>query len=202
MKNLKKINIGLILTIIVVLAVVIYSISIENQRKNSKEEIQKSCEEYIDLIDKYMVLPESAQVLGEDAKSINLDDYKSELENELKSVMVNDSAVMIEKTIVSDYVEKDLLDTSTFVTSYDKKIEKIKSYEFDGNQVTVVLESKITIKHKYSDVNMETGEPQERIKEDTYDQVRDTITLEKKDGKWKVVFSNLDFGGSEYRNAM
>lgn len=202
MKNLRKINIGLVLTIIIVLAVVIYSIVIENQRKSSKEEIQRSCEEYIDLIDKYLVLPENAQVLGEDAKNVNLDGYKSELEKELKSVMVNDSAVMIQKTIVSDYAEKDLLNTSTFVTSYDKKINKVKSYSFDGNQVTVVLDTKITIKHKYADVNMETGEQQERIKEDSYDKIIDTITLEKKDGKWKVVYSNLDFGGSEYRNAM
>lgn len=202
MKNLKKINVGLVLTIIIVLAVVIYSIVIENQRKSSKEEIKKSCVEYVDLIDKYLVLPESAQVLGEDVKNVNLDGYKSELENELKSVMVNDSAVMIQKAIVSDFAEKDLLNTSTFITSYDKKINKVKSYSFDGNQVTVVLESMIKIKHKYSDVNMETGEQQERIKEDSYDKVTDTITLEKKDGKWKVVYSNLDFGGSEYRNAM
>ena len=49
MKILKKINLGLVLTIIVVLAVGIYSINVEGQRKNSKEEIRKSCEEYIDL---------------------------------------------------------------------------------------------------------------------------------------------------------
>ena len=202
MKVLKKINLGLVLTIIVVLAVVIYSINVEGERKSSKEEIRKSCEEYIDLIDKYVVLPESAQVFGEDVKNVKLDDYFAEMEGKLKEVMVSDSAVSIEKSIVSDYAQRDLLNTTTFVTSYDKEIIKIKSYEFDGNQVTVAFESRIKIKQKYMDFNAETGESTEKVKEDTIDGLRETITLEKKEGKWKVVYSDLNFGESEYRNAM
>ena len=202
MKVLKKINLGLVLTIIVVLAVVIYSINVEGERKSSKEEIRKSCEEYIDLIDKYVVLPESAQVFGEDVKNVKLDDYFAEMEGKLKEVMVSDSAVSIEKSIVSDYAQRDLLNTTTFVTSYDKEIIKIKSYEFDGNQVTVAFESRIKIKQKYMDFNAETGESTEKVKEDTIEGLRETITLEKKDGKWKVVYSDLNFGESEYRNAM
>ncbi|MBR2705091.1 MAG: hypothetical protein IKE91_06465 [Clostridia bacterium] len=202
MKILKKINLGLVLTIIVVLAVVIYSINVEGQRKSSKEEIRKSCEEYIDLVDKYAVLPESAQVFGEDVKKVNLDDHFAEMEGKLKEVMISDSAASIENSILSDYVQRDLLNTTTFVTSYDKQIVKIKSYNFDGNQVTVSFEAKINIKQKYMDVNTETGESKERVKEDTIEGIRDTITLEKKDGKWKVVYSDLNFGDSELSNAM
>ena len=79
MKNLKKINLGLLLTIITLLAVTIYSINIEAQRKSSKDEIKKTCEEYIDVVDKYLVLPEDAQVLGEDVKNVNLDIFKSDM---------------------------------------------------------------------------------------------------------------------------
>ncbi len=202
MKNLKKINLGLVLTILVILAIVIYSISVEGQRKSSKEEIRKCCEEYVDLVDKYAVLPESAQVFGEDVKKVNLDAHFAEMEEKLKEVMVSDSAASIENSILSDYVQRDLLNTTSFVTSYDKQIVKIKSYDFDGNQVTVAFEAKINIKQKYMDVNTETGESKERVKEDTIEGIRDTITLEKKDGKWKVVYSDLNFGDSEYSNAM
>lgn len=202
MKKLKKINLGLVLTLIVLIAVVIYSINVEGQRKSSKEEIRKCCEEYVDLIDKYLVLPESAQVFGEDVKGIKLDSHYEEMENKLKEVMLNESAVKIERAILSDYVERDLLNTTTFITSFDRQIIKIRSYDFDGNQVTVTFDSKINIKQKYIDVNVETGEKQERVKESNVEGVRDTITLEKKDGKWKVVYSEFVFDESGYRNAM
>lgn len=202
MKMFKKINIGLVLTIIVVLAVIVYSISVEAQRKNSKEEIRKTCEEYISLVDKYMVLPEDAQQLGAEAKNINIDNYKNNMVNDLKGVMVSEQAAEIQKTIITDITEKDLLNTSNFATNYDRKITKIKSYEFDGNQVTVVFESKITSKQKYLDVNPENGEKKERVKENSSDVKGDTITLEKKDGKWKVVYSNLTYGFDNYTNVM
>ena len=147
-------------------------------------------------------MPESAQVFGEDVKKVNLDDHFAEMEGKLKEVMISDSAASIENSILSDYVQRDLLNTTTFVTSYDKQIVKIKSYNFDGNQVTVSFEAKINIKQKYMDVNTETGESKERVKEDTIEGIRDTITLEKKDGKWKVVYSDLNFGDSELSNAM
>lgn len=202
MKNLKKINLGLILTIITILAVVIYSVNLEAQRKSSKEDIRKSCEEYISIVDKYIVLPEELQKIEEDPKSVNLDDYNANMEQDLREAMVSESAVEIQKTILSDIAEKDLLNTSTFIISYDRKIKKINSYNFDGNQVTVTFESKITTKQKYLDVNIETGEKQEKVKENNCEVEGDMITLEKKDGKWKVVYSNFDYGFNNHTNAM
>ena len=202
MKNLRKINIGLVLTIITILAVVIYLINVENQRKNSKEEIRKSCEEYINVVDKYIVLPEEARVFGESTKDVKLDDYYKNMEDELKGAMVTDSAALIQKSIMKDYLERDLLNNSIYTTEYDRKITKIKSYEFDGNQVTVVFDSKVTIKQKYVDVNTENGEQQEKTKENSFDIIGDTITLEKKDGKWKIVYSNLEYQFDNYNNRM
>ena len=202
MKNLKKINLGLLLTIITLLAVTIYSINIEAQRKSSKDEIKKTCEEYIDVVDKYLVLPEDAQVLGEDVKNVNLDIFKSDMEKELKEKMISDSAVKIQKEILTDYAENDLLNTEVITTSFDRKITKIKSYSFEGDQVTVSFDAKITIKQKYYEVNPENGEKQEKVREESRDAKSDMITLEKKDGKWKVVYSNFDYALSSYSNPM
>ena len=202
MKNLKKINLGLLLTIITLLAVTIYSINIEAQRKSSKDEIKKTCEEYIDVVDKYLVLPEDAQVLGEDVKNVNLDSFKADMEKELKEKMISDSAVKIQKEILTDYAENDLLNTEVITTSFDRKITKIKSYSFEGDQVTVSFDAKITIKQKYYEVNPENGEKQEKVREESRDAKSDMITLEKKDGKWKVVYSNFDYALSSYSNPM
>ena len=202
MKNLKKINLGLVLTIITLLAVTIYSINIEAQRKSSKDEIKKTCEEYIDVVDKYLVLPEDAQVLGEDVKNVNLDIFKSDMEKELKEKMISDSAVKIQKEILTDYAENDLLNTEVITTSFDRKITKIKSYSFEGDQVTVSFDAKITLKQKYLEVKPENGEKQEKAREESRDAKSDMITLEKKDGKWKVVYSNFDYALSSYNNPM
>ena len=71
MRILKKINKGLILTIIVLVVLIIYLTNVEKQRGADKPAIQKACEEYIALTDKYVVLPEEMQTFtGEISKVI------------------------------------------------------------------------------------------------------------------------------------
>ena len=64
------------------------------------------------------------------------------------------------------------------------------------------FDAKITIKQKYYEVNPENGEKQEKVREESRDAKSDMITLEKKDGKWKVVYSNFDYALSSYSNPM
>lgn len=193
MKFFKKINIGLILTIIVLLAVVIYSINVENNRKNSKEDIKKACENFIEISNKYSILPTEYQVIGEDGKNVDLSAYYSEIKNELNKIAINESATNIQKNIISDNLESQLLNTSSFITEFDKKIVKITSYSFDGNQVSVTFNTKTTVKQKYQDINSETGEPIEKVKESSFDNEDESITLERKDGNWKIVCGNLSY---------
>ena len=193
MKFLKKINIGLVLTIIVLLAVVIYSINVENNRKNSKEDIKKVCENFIEISNKYSILPTEYQVIGEDGKNVDLSAYYSEIKNELNKITTNESATNIQKNIISDNLESQLLNTSSFITEFNKKIVKITSYSFDGNQVSVTFNTKTTVKQKYQDINSETGEPIEKVKESSFDNEDESITLERKDGNWKIVCGNLSY---------
>lgn len=193
MKFFKKINIGLVLTIIVLLAVVIYSINVENNRKNSKEDIKKACENFIEISNKYSILPTEYQVIGEDGKNVDLSAYYSEIKNELNKITTNESATNIQKNIISDNLESQLLNTSSFITEFDKKIVKITSYSFDGNQVSVTFNTKTTVKQKYQDINSETGEPIEKVKESSFDNEDESITLERKDGNWKIVCGNLSY---------
>lgn len=193
MKFFKKINIGLVLTIIVLLAVVIYSINVENNRKNSKEDIKKACENFIEISNKYSILPTEYRVIGEDGKNVDLSAYYSEIKNELNKITTNESATNIQKNIISDNLESQLLNTSSFITEFNKKIVKITSYSFDGNQVSVTFNTKTTVKQKYQDINSETGEPIEKVKESSFDNEDESITLERKDGNWKIVCGNLSY---------
>ncbi len=193
MKFIKKINIGLVLAIIAILAVVVYSVNLGNERKLAKEDIKKSCENFIDLTDKYYTLPTEYQVIGEKSSEVNLDNYYTEMENELKSKTINNEIANLQKTLLSEYLKNQLVDTSKITVSFNREITKISNYVFDGNQVTVSFSSKITTKQKYNDINQETGELSEKIRENTFEIQNESITLEKKDGTWKVVYADLQY---------
>ena len=109
MKFIKKLNIGLVLAIIAILAVIIYSVNIENERKASKQEIKKSCEEFISITDKYYTLPENYQTIGEKSQDVDLTNYYTEMENELKTKMISDSATKLQKTILTEYLKNQLV---------------------------------------------------------------------------------------------
>lgn len=193
MKFIKKLNIGLVLAIIAILAVIIYSVNIENERKASKQEIKKSCEEFISITDKYYTLPENYQTIGEKSQDVDLTNYYTEMENELKTKTINDSATKLQKTILTEYLKNQLVDTSKITVSFKREITKISEYKFDGNQVTVTFNSKVTIKQKYKDMNIEDNTSKEKVNETTFDTEGDTITLEQKDGVWKIVYADLQF---------
>ena len=76
---MKKINKGLILAIIVLLALTIYLVNVENQRKADKPDIKAVCEEFIALTDKYSVLPEEMQNLGEKQDESKIVEYVKQM---------------------------------------------------------------------------------------------------------------------------
>lgn len=188
MKILKKINIGLVLAIITILAVVIYCVNLESSRKSAKQDIKKVCEEFIDLSDKYSKLPEEYQNVGGDLKQVNLDVYYSQLETELKEKMKNDAVVKIEKSVLEEKLKKQLYDLSKITIDVNTEITKISSYKFNGDEVTVTFNTKVTTKQKYLD---DENKISEKINETNYED--DSIVLQQIDGKWKIVLADLGY---------
>ena len=202
MKGLKKINIGLLLTIITVVLVVAYCIHVENARKAAKEDIINACNTYIEATDKFAYLPEEYQVIGIKKSDVNLDDYDNRLEKTLKQYTVNDGVANIEKTVISQIVETQLMDSDGVVVDFDRKIVNFNSFQFSGNQVTVTFNSKIVVKKKYMSVDPETGEQTEKVGEIRHNAQDESIVLEKSGNEWKIVYSNLNYigGGSSNNN--
>lgn len=189
MRILKKINKGLILTLIVLLVLIIYLVNVEKQRKAEKEDIKKACEEFISFTDKYSVLPEEMQTLTEEALESKLDDYKKEMKTELQKLMIqNEKSVKIQHQILSSNLENGY-NLAEIRTKWERKIIKISNYAFEGDQVTVTFKSKVETSTKRLN---EENEEQER--QDSFDAPNDEIVLQKVDGKWKIVYSNLQFG--------
>ena len=188
MKVLKKINKGLILTIIVLAALLIYISSIEKQRNSDKPDIRKACEEFIALTDKYVVLPEDMQKSEVSEEKVN--EYVNQMKNDVEKVMIsNTEALKIQEQVIENNL-RDSYNALDVRSKVSRKIKKINGYEFDGNQVTVKLNNQVEI------VTKVFAEIESTKETETFEASSDEIILQKVDGKWKIVYSNLQFDGS------
>lgn len=186
MKIFRKINKGLILTLIVLLILVIYVASVEKQRNADKPDIKKACEEFIKLTDKYSVLPNDMQTLDEKTET-NINEYTEQMQKDLKEIMIsNDEALKIQQQVL----EKNLKNGYNKLearTKQERKIQKVEKYVFDGNQVTVNLRNQVEIEIKV------INGIEEHTENKTVYAYDDEIILQKVEGKWKVVYSNLQY---------
>lgn len=187
MKILKKINKGLILTILVLVVLIIYFVNLEKQRDKDKPDIKKACEEFISFTDKYAVLPEELQTLQNEIPEEKVEDYIIQMKKDLTNFMIdNPEAINIQQKSL-EYNLKSGYDVLQVRTKLSRKIQKISSYQFENNQVTVMLEDNIEEIVKTSDGN------KEYTKSNEVSVNEDEIILKKVDGNWKVVYANLQF---------
>lgn len=198
MKFLKKINKGLILTIIVIVLLVIYLVNIEVKRSAEKPNIEKIAKEYVELVDKYAVLPEEYQKIyskiknDDEANEIDekldkaIEEQLSKFDEELKTKMVdNKTAKEQQKNIIESIISSNNDLKKNVMTKYDREIKKIKKYEFDEDQVTVTFDSNLENETKYMEGK------KEKTKKNTQKFEDESITLKYENGTWKVVYADL-----------
>lgn len=192
MKVLKKINKGLILTIIVLAALLIYISSIEKQRNSDKPDIRKACEEFIALTDKYVVLPEDMQTFTGKISKEDEEKLKKQLKEELEKYMIkDDESIEMQSKYLFDELNKSYNTENQLKTGNKRIMTKILGYQFEGNQVTVQFNSSVEMNYKYIEDDIE------KEKKDILSGTKDEITLQKYNGQWKVVYSNMQFDNND-----
>jgi len=208
MKFLRKINKGLILTIIVLIVLIVYLINVEAKRNSEKPNIEIAVKEYINLINKYAVMPEEYQkvygysLIVDEKKQNEIDNAKEEqlkkFENELKQYSINNENVLnIQIEMLRRLIDNKNDFINNVITKYDKKITKINKYAFDDDQVIVSFNSEVETEVKYLE-GME-----EKAKLDEQECNNESITLKFVDGKWQIVYADLTiFNGNNYINYM
>ena len=187
MKFLKKINKGLILTVIVLVVLILYFNNLEKQRDKDKPDIKKACEDFIELTDKYSVLPVELQTLQDNIPEEKVDDYIKQMKKDLADVMIdNQESINIQQKILEENLKYgyNVLEVRT---NLSRKIQNVSSYQFENNQVTVSLKDNVEETIKTSD-GLE-----EYDKNNEFEASEDEIVLQKVDGKWKIVYANLQF---------
>ena len=187
MKVLKKINKGLILTILVLIVLVIYFSNLEKQRASDKTDIKKACESFIELTDRYSVLPEELQTLKGEVPEDKVKEYTNQMKKDLTEIMIdNQESVNIQQKILEESLRNGYSEGQVR-TNWSRKIQKVSSYQFEKNQVTVSLKDNIEETIKTSDGIEEYN------KDNEFEASKDEIVLQKVNGKWKVVYANLLF---------
>lgn len=188
MKIWKKINKGLILTIIVVVILIIYLEQVERQRELDKTAIRTACNEYIKMVDSLIILPEDLQEYSQNLTQEAENKLKENINNELKKVMIdNQDAIDIQSQFIYETLKQ--ANENKITTKCNKTIEKITKYEFDGDQVIVNFSSNLNT--SYKQMNLETNTEEE--KENIQSIYGEEITLQKIGGLWKIVYSNLNY---------
>ncbi|MEG2310450.1 MAG: hypothetical protein RSB76_00515 [Clostridia bacterium] len=205
MKLLKKINKGLVLTVLVLAILITYLIFLESSRNNEKLIIDTACANFIDIVDKYSLLPQKYATVNKSIPDDELKLYFKQMHEELSKYTLNKEVENNLCKMIENKLQTELL--STFVTTnYDRKILKVNKYIFDDKQVTVNLTCLLNTEVK-SLLNKEFDVLTKKyIGEETIDKksskVNATITLKKVNNEFKIVsmvmFENLNKGGVSF----
>lgn len=200
MKLFKKINRGLIVTTVVLAAVVIYLVTLWIAQGKEKPVVEEICQKYINTAVSYEMLPEKYRKDTPDINKEELDSYISSMTTDLKAFYTDKEQTY--KHLI-DRNKSDLENQAQgigVVYKYQKDIKEFKDFAFEGNSVTVTILTDTVLDgpNIYS-----AGSPRENISAQT----TDTITLQKTDGKWKIIYAYLqppmkaqeNFSGAIYR---
>ena len=125
-------------------------------------------------------------------------EYIKELHNELEKVMIeNEDAIKIQQDFAIANLNSGYQDGETRIKFEHTNIE-MSSFTFDGDQVTVSINGQIETASNYMNDNNEIKE-----KQNSMPIAMEEITLQKVNGKWKVVYANLIYySENSYQNSI
>lgn len=201
MKFLKKLNKGLILTIIVLVILLVYLFNLENSRKKAKPELEKICQSYVDLYNKYSMFDEKYRTID---KSITDDEYSKYLKlakDDSVNIFVDDSNILDNQMQSIKQNLNTQLSGNYVLTDVKRTINKFSSFTFDSDTVTVVFKSYAEISYlsrpdssydKKSGKYLGTAEKKSNASE-----MSDTISLKKVDDNWKIVSVSMYMPSSD-----
>ena len=184
MKLLKKINRGAITSLLVLVAVIIYLVALNISHNNAQPKIKEICEKYVQIETTYKMLPKKFRTEKPTISKAELAKYIETMENDLNAfypkTMQNDNMML--------YGMKNMLNAqaegNSLIYDFQKTIKKYKSFEFDGDAVTVTFTTSNI--YKAQNYNNPTAKAQ-KISTET----DDNLMLQKIDGQWKIVYPNL-----------
>ncbi len=176
----KKINRGVVVTVIIIIGVIIYLIALEAIRASDKPNIEKACQSYIEDVTSSYLLPA---------------EYRSG-ETKISESQLNDCIISAKENIRKHYIDGSLsysfqsddcenilraqAEAGNIIESLEKEFVKIEDISYNKNTVEVRLNyrTRFSIAPDGKDELITTYE---------------TVFLQKADNEWKVTYSIIDF---------
>ena len=103
----------------------------------------------------------------------------------------DDESIEMQSKYLFDELNKSYNTENQLKTGNKRIMTKILGYQFEGNQVTVQFNSSVEMNYKYIEDDIE------KEKKDILSGTKDEITLQKYNGQWKVVYSNMQFDNND-----
>ena len=182
-KLIGKTNRGVIVTTLVVLIVVSYLVVLLISQKQAIPDIRDACQAYVDADAAWRILPENF-INGQSAPAESeVKKYADSLEPEISPYYADNQAIR-ETAVTAVYMQLDLqIKTGRIYTSYENRNVKYSAFTFRDNTVTVDFTTQTVA--EYIDIATGSTEPVRESVESS-----NQITLQKEDGKWKIVFDS------------
>jgi len=187
-KFLRKLNRGAIVTAVVLLAVAVYLAALNIVQQKDQEDIKTTCEAFLLADADWRVLPvdyENGQTrLPEDQFNQFLADMKSD---KAKYYVANQAALDNDLIYLNESLTSQNEGMTALTTSFENRILTFSSISFDGDSVYVTVDTQVAIES----LNFAAGETAP-VRQSVSSS--DSITLQKEDGIWKIVYAYINTG--------
>ena len=189
----KKINRGLILTVVVLLITATYLVTNAIAQSAAKPEIKIICANYIKTAISYKMLPQNYRKENPQMPKAELDKYIEYMSKDLNEFYT--SYEQTNKFTVNEY--KASLENQAqgkgIIYNYTKEISSYKDFAFkdDTVNVTIITNSSFDGAVDISGNNGPKSMPSTSDRQNISSQTTDTITLQKVNGTWKVLHADL-----------
>lgn len=182
MKFLAKLNRGAILTVLVLLAVVLYLLTLHFSQAAAVPEIKNTCRNYITTAVKYQMLPQKYRKDKPDMPAGELSDYISSMSTEIGAFYPDKERENAVDRIASNLTLQ--ANGTGVVYGYTMAVSGFKSLDFHYDTVTVTVLCVSTYDGPY-------GEGINPPRTNMTGQTTDTFMLQKTDGRWQIIYADL-----------
>ena len=196
MRGFRKINRRLVLFLIILAILVTYLTVLELSRISQKAEIKEVCLQVTDLYSQCIVIPPELYLHAEGSSEEAFQKYEEECYNKLAPMCCETNTVRS----ILEYALENQLHTDNYITGFGNALIENIAYFFDGDTVTVQINTTLNYRSVYSGLEENTGSGMSIV----YPCF--SFMLQKEDGKWKLLafdpdISSYSSGGFDSYNS-
>ena len=175
MRVFKKLNRGMLLTVVVLVILTTYLVVLEMNRSAQKEEIRDICTEVLETMSEKIILPENARLFAEDYDVAVYDNWIKSVQDQMVKYQAKTTTL---PACVATAFRKQT-EAGTYLTAYKNTSAADFECVFTGNMVTATFTTWLTYETENGLPGLTEGTNRERVSQ--------RFILQREQNTWKVV---------------